>query len=346
MLDFGKAVRVNRLRDRVELALGRRLVRLPTPMLRALVRAPDAGGLDPHVHAVLVLFDRLPRRKLHELSVPRARKEMARMPFVLDGPAPAVGAVHESRVGALRVRIYAPRGRGPWPVLVYVHGGGGVVGSLRTHDVPCRILCTEAGCVVASVEYRLAPENPFPAAVEDALAVFRWARSGPAELRGDGRVAIGGDSMGGNLSAVVAQEARHDPAGGPDAAVLVYPVVDPRSRMPSRDRFGSGYLLTAETIEWFHGHYLGDADPTHPRAAPGLVAELRGLPPTFVCTAGFDPLRDEGDAYAKALSAAGVHVDHRCFADQVHGFLHMTSIATARAATVEIAAALRRLLDR
>lgn len=346
LLDFGNAVRVNRLRDRLELALGRRLVRLPTPVLRALVRAPDPRGLDPHVHGVLVLFDRLPRHKLHELAVDHARREMARLPYVLDGDAPPVGAVRDVLAGSVRVRVYTPSGRGPWPVLVYLHGGGGVVGSLETSDVPCRILCRTAGCVVASVDYRLAPEHAFPAAVEDALAAFRWARSGPAELRGDGRVAIGGDSMGGCLAAVVAQEARGDAAGGPDAALLVYPVVEPRARTPSRERFGAGYLLTTETIEWFHRHYLGDVDPAHPWAAPGLVDDLRGLPLTFVATAGFDPLRDEGDAYAEALAAAGVHVEHRCFTDQVHGFLHMTSIASARAATIEIAEGLRRLLDR
>ena len=337
---------MNRLRDRFELALGRRLVRLPTPILRALVRAPTVEGLDPHVHGVLVLFARLPRRKLHELAVRHARSEMARMPVVLDGPAPPVGAIHDTRVGPLPVRIYRPAGRGPWPVLVYFHGGGGVVGSLRTHDVPCRILCTEAECVVASVDYRLAPEHPFPAATQDALAAFRWARSGPAVLHGDGRVAVGGDSMGGCLAMVVAQQARDDARGGPDAALLVYPVLDPTARTPSRERYGTGYLLTTETIDWFHHHYLGDADPRDPLAAPGLVEDHHGLPPTYIATAGFDPLRDEGDAYAEVLAAAGVQVEHRCFADQVHGFVHMTAIRSSRAAVSEIAAALRRLLSR
>jgi acetyl esterase len=335
-----------RLRDRLELALGRRLVRLPTPLLRSLVRAPVVDGLDPHVHAVLVLFDRLPRRKFHRLAPPHARAEMARLPFVLDGPAPAVGAIHEARAAGLPIRIYRPPGHGPWPVLVYFHGGGGVVGSLQTHDVPCRILCRRAGCVVASVDYRLAPEHPFPAAVDDALEAYRWARSGPEALAGDGRVAVGGDSMGGCLAAVVMHEARTDPAGAPDAALLVYPVVDPRSGTPSRERFGNGFLLTTDSIDWFEAHYLGDADPLHPRAAPGRVEDLRGLPPTIVATAGFDPLRDEAETYAEALAAAGVQVEHRCFADQVHGFLHMTSIASARAATFELADALRRAFER
>jgi acetyl esterase len=150
--------------------------------------------------------------------------------------------------------------------------------------------------------------------------------------------------MGGCLAAVVAHEARADEGGGPDAALLVYPVLDPFARTASRKRFGAGFLLTTETIAWFHDHYLGDADPTHPRAAPGLVEDLVGLPPTYVATAGFDPLRDEADAHAKALAAAGVHVEHRCFADQVHGFLHMTAIPSSYAATIEVADALRRLL--
>jgi acetyl esterase len=229
-------------------------------------------------------------------------------------------------------------------VLVYFHGGGGVVGSLRTHDVPCRILCDRGGCVVVSVDYRLAPEHPFPAGVEDALAAFRWARSGPALLQGDGRVVVGGDSMGGCLAAVVTQQTRAGEAGGPDAAVLVYPVTDPCARTRSRDRYGAGFLLTTETMDWFHAHYLGGADPTDARAAPGLVADLAGMPPTYVATAGFDPLRDEGDAYAQALAAAGNRVEHRCFAEQVHGFVHMTSIASCHAAVVEVAEAVRGLL--
>ena len=152
--------------------------------------------------------------------------------------------------------------------------------------------------------------------------------------------------MGGCLAMVVAQQARDDARGGPDAALLVYPVLDPTARTPSRERYGTGYLLTTETIDWFHHHYLGDADPRDPLAAPGLVEDHHGLPPTYIATAGFDPLRDEGDAYAEVLAAAGVQVEHRCFADQVHGFVHMTAIRSSRAAVSEIAAALRRLLSR
>jgi acetyl esterase len=280
--------------------------------------------------------------------VAQARAERALEARVFEGPKFAVARVEEATVpGAaseLPARLYVPEHAPPAPpLLVYLHGGGWVIGDLDTHDNACRFIAAHAGVLVLSVGYRLAPEHRFPAAVDDAIAAYRWARSAPAVLRGDGRVAIGGDSMGGCLAAVVMQELRGDDA--PDAALLVYPMLDPGARTPSRERFGVGYLLTTETMDWFHAQYLGDAEPHDPRAAPGRVLDaLAGLPPTLVATAGFDPLRDEADAYARALAAAGVHVEHRCFADQVHGFLHMTSIPSSLAATVELAQGLRMLL--
>jgi acetyl esterase len=233
------------------------------------------------------------------------------------------------------------------PVLVYYHGGGFVIGDLDTHDVLCRALCNGAGCAVVAVDYRLAPEHRFPAAVNDVLAATRWVRQNAASLGVDAaRLAIGGDSAGGNLAAVAAIAAR-DAGDLPIAfQLLIYPATDQRRVHASHGTNGKGYLLEDVTITYFHDHYLPDPQQDLDwRASPLLCGSLAGLPPALVLTAGFDPLRDEGLAYADALSAAGNACTYVCFERQIHGFITMGKvIAEAEAAVAFCAAELRRAL--
>lgn len=226
--------------------------------------------------------------------------------------------------GDIPVRVYTPDGDGPFGVLVHLHGGGWTIGDLDTHDHPCRTLCAEGGVVVVSVDYRLAPENPFPAAVDDAWAALRWVAEHAAEIGGDpARIAVGGDSAGGNLAAVLAVMARD--AGGPALGLqlLVYPAVDSRAdqteRYPSLTENGEGYVLTLATMQWFATNYLPDDDDRlDPRASPLLTPDLSGLAPAHVVTLELDPLRDEGQAYVDALRAAGNDVTHAYYEGTVH----------------------------
>jgi acetyl esterase len=266
-------------------------------------------------------------------------------------PTP-VGSVRELRVagaaGELRARHYAPSDPGgPHPLLVYVHGGGMVIGDLDTHDEPCRLLCRHGAMHVLSVDYRLAPEHPFPAPVEDALAAFRWAAEHAAELGTDPtRVAIGGDSAGGNLSAVVSQLATRDGGPAPALQLLIYPSTNYRHETGSAELFGHGFLLTLDDRRWFDGHYLRGttAERTDPRVSPLLADDLSGLPPAVVVTAAFDLLRDEGEQYADALRDAGVRVVKHRAAGMIHGFVQMTMFRGPRDATVELAGMARAAL--
>jgi acetyl esterase len=249
--------------------------------------------------------------------------------------------------GTLPLRLYRAAGTATaerLPALVYFHGGGWVVGDLGTHDSLCRHLANTAGCAVVAVEYRLAPEHPFPAAVDDALSATVFVADKADELGVDGNcLAVGGDSAGGNLAAVVALLVRERGAPALRSQVLIYPATDLGVRHPSYDLFAEDYLLTRATMHWFVAHYLrSPQDREDWRASPLLAADLSGLPPALVLTAGFDPLRDEGDAYAERLRAAGVAVRHRPYPDQIHGFVTMGKfIAAAAPAIDEIAAALR-----
>lgn len=253
--------------------------------------------------------------------------------------------------GPIPLRLYRPMGSAGGevlPVLVYYHGGGFVIGDLDTHDVLCRALCNGSGCAVVAVDYRLAPEHRFPAAADDVLAATRWVRQEAASLGVDAaRLAIGGDSAGGNLAAVVAIAAR-DAGDLPIAwQLLIYPATDQRRVHTSHSTNGKGYLLEDVTITYFHDHYLPDPQQDLDwRASPLLCDNLAGLPPALVLTAGFDPLRDEGLAYADALSAAGNACTHVCFERQIHGFITMGKlIAEADAAVNFCAAELRRALN-
>jgi acetyl esterase len=301
----------------------------------------DGLTLAPDVQLIVRARDRL-LRKLDNPTPAQARRAMRHQTILHAGPAIPVGAVRDLTIeGRLRARHYAPAASGgPHPLLVYLHGGGFVLGDLDTHDAPCRFLCRHARVHVLSIDYRLAPEHPFPAAVEDAHAAHAWAHANAARLGADPRrVAIGGDSAGGNLSAVVAQLAK---TGGPTPALqlLLYPAVDRTTERGSMERFKDGFLLTRAETRWFTRHYTGDDPVTKrdPRVSPLVRPDLSGLAPALVFTAGFDPLRDEGDAYAEALRAAGTPVVHRRFTGLVHGFANMTALSrSSREAFHEVA---------
>jgi acetyl esterase len=239
----------------------------------------------------------------------------------------------------LYVPANAPAGG---PLLVYFHGGGWVEGSAATHEPSCRLLAHLAGVRVISVDYRLAPEHPYPAAADDALAAYRDARARAGELGADpARVAVGGDSAGGNLAAVVAQDLRGDPAA-PAFQLLIYPGLDMTRKRPSRLRFGEGFVLTEENMTWYEDQYVPDRSLRgEPRVSPLVAPDVAGLPPAYIATALADPLRDEGEAYAERLRAAGVPVAlHRH--PQVHGFFNLTVMRSALRGLTLMAGALRQ----
>jgi acetyl esterase len=246
------------------------------------------------------------------------------------------------------VRIYWPEGRSPAPLVVFFHGGGFVLCSLDTHDELCRALCRESGAVLVSVDYRLAPEAPYPAAADDCYAALAWAVSHAAELGADPtRVAVAGDSAGGNLAAATALRARD--LGGPALRhqCLIYPVTDCRFDTPSYIENAEGYFLTAETMRWFWSHYLQDMGrAAEPYASPLRAPSLAGLPPALVITAEYDPLRDEGEHYAQALSAAGVPTTFRRYDGMIHGFVTLAEVfEDGRAARSFAASELRAALS-
>jgi acetyl esterase len=268
--------------------------------------------------------------------------------FTTARPGPAVDSVEDRTVdgdgGPIPVRIYRPASAGPLGLLVWYHGGGFVIGGIDTADATARDLTVGAGCVVVSVDYRLAPEHRFPAAPDDAWTVLRWAVDHAAELGADpGRLAVGGDSAGGTLAAVTAIRAR-DERVPLRHQLLVYPVTDLAGSFGSRVENGEGYLLTKDTMEWFEDCYLGDHEPHDPEVSP-LYADLAGVAPAHVLTAGFDPLRDEGQAYAEALAAAGVPVLDDRYPTMVHLFLAMVGTSpVVEEALGRAAAALRDAL--
>jgi acetyl esterase len=303
--------------------------------------------LDPKVRAFLDQLVATGMPPFESLPVADARRVMETF-REMSPPGQAVAHVEDRRLpgpaGDIPVRVYTPVGDGPRPVLVFFHGGGWVIGSIETHDNTCRALANAIPAVVVSVDYRLAPEHKFPAAAEDCYAATRWVAANAAAIGADGnRLAIGGDSAGGNLAAVVALMA-HD-RGGPRIAhqTLIYPATDAGMDTPSQCENAEGYLLTREAMVWFWGHYLrSDEDKTNPLAAPLRAPNLRGLPPAHVLTAEFDPLRDEGEAYAARLREAGVPVTLKRWDGVIHGFFGMTGIIDQSGpAIAEVAAAVR-----
>ena len=290
-----------------------------------------AMPVDPQIQQVIDALAGSDFGPVHAQSPAAARAQYVRM-IEARGVAPApVGAVEDRTIpgpaGDLPVRIYHPVLDAPTlPAFVYFHGGGHVIGNLDTHDAVARNLCNGGGCIVVSVDYRLAPEHKFPAAADDAFAAVRWCAAHGAEIGIDPRrIAIGGDSAGGNLAAVAALMARD--AGGPAIRlqVLVYPVADYACDTESYRTYADGYgMLDARSMRWFRDHYLrGEADRLDWRAAPLHAGDLSGLPPALVLTAQCDVLHDEGEAYAQRLRAAGVDVDYRDSAGMIHGFFTM-----------------------
>ncbi len=303
--------------------------------------------LDPQVQAFLEQMQALNLPPLNAMTVEEARTAASAMSEMHGEPEP-VASVDNLGVpgpaGEIPVRVYTPEQSGPLPVLVYFHGGGWVIGDLETHDPLCRSLCNAGGCIVASIDYRLAPEHKFPAAAEDAYAAARWVAEHTTELGGDPqRVAVGGDSAGGNLAAVVALMARD--RRGPEIVcqLLIYPVTDSGCDTASYRDNGDGYFLTAEMMRWFWDQYVsGDADRHNAYAAPLRSRDLRDLPPAVVITAEFDPLRDEGEAYAARLREAGVAVQLKRYDGMIHGFFGMGNlIDQARTAVDDVASALQ-----
>jgi acetyl esterase len=312
--------------------------------------APPAGRLHPEAAAFLEQLRASGAPPLDALAPEEARAAIAALRR--NAPPPeAVPAVADRTVpgpdGPIPVRLYTPPGQAPYPVLIYFHGGGWVVGDLDTVDATCRALANRSGCLVVSVDYRLAPEYKFPAAVRDAYAATCWAAEAAPALGGDPRrLAVGGDSAGGNLAAVVALMARD--RGGPAIAfqLLVYPVTDYAFDSPSYRANGRDYFLTTDMMRWFWGHYLrNEADAGSPYVAPLKVDNLSGLPPALVITAEFDPLRDEGEAYADKLRRYGVPVTVRRYPGMIHGFFTLTPfMESARDALETAGKALRAAL--
>jgi len=304
--------------------------------------------LDPQAEALLQQMAQMNMPPLHTLTPAQAR-EMMRGMAALSGEPEVVANVENLTIpgpgGQIPVRIYTPRGDGPFPILVFFHGGGWVICDLDTHDNLCRSLTNRARCVVVSVDYRLAPEHKFPAAVEDAYAATRWVAKNARRINGDpARIAVGGDSAGGNLSAVVAIMARDQDGPGLTYQLLIYPATDISSaNTDSHRNYADGYFLTRGDGDWFCGHYLNcEEDRLHHRASPLLAPDLSGLPPALVITAEFDVLRDEGESYAKRLKKAGVPVKCTRYKGMIHGFMSMDGLLSqARTGIDEASAALR-----
>ena len=310
-----------------------------------------ATALDPQAKAVIDLIIKSGRPAYHQLSPKDARQLFRETRPASTPPAPEIGAVSDLRADHIPFRLYRPKNvptSTRLPALIFFHGGGWVIGDLETHDVLCRQLTAAAGISVVNVDYRLAPEHRYPAAVEDAWAATRWVETHAAELAIDPtRLAVGGDSAGGNLAAVVALLARDH--GGPSLAlqVLTYPVTDVASESASYAEFADGFLLTRDSMRWFIEHYVPERkDRLDWRASPLRAASLAAVAPALVVTAGFDPLRDEGEAYARRLREAGVRVDMICYGGMIHGFAPMGRlIETGNRAVAHIAATLREALQ-
>jgi acetyl esterase len=339
-------------RDRLLAGIARFLCGLPPPLQRALAGRPveiEGLRLAPEIQLLLRLTNLSPEPDLHTQTPDQARMELRRLALALEGPKIVCGHVEQLEVpgpaGPIGARLYVPEPkRSPQPLLVYLHGGGWVRGDLDTHDNPCRFLAHQAGVTVLSVDYRLAPEHKFPAAVEDSFAAFHFAAEHAEDLGADpDAIAVGGDSAGGNLTAVVSQLAKADGGAVPAFLLMFYPATDFSVRRRSFELFREGFLLTESDVDWYESHYLPDGETARdPRASPLLTEDLSGLPPAYIATAGFDVLRDEGEAYAARLRDAGVPVALRRHTGLIHGFANMIGIGrTGRAAMHEVAGALR-----
>lgn len=304
--------------------------------------------LDPQAQALLVQMATQPA--WYEVPLDEARQQRVLSTPLMNGIPDDVKHVEDRKIpgegGDIAVRIYIPEGDGPFPVLVYFHGGGWVLSNCDTHDPLCRKLANRATCIIVSVDYRLAPEHKFPAAVEDAYAATCWVAENAKTLNGDpARIAVGGDSAGGNLASVVALMARDQNGPSLIYQLLIYPATDyyptgTEVTQSYRDN-AEGYFLTAESIARFWKHYLNsDEDGNDFRVAPLRATHLRGLPSALVITAEYDPLRDEGEIYAERLREAGVSVTLKRYNGMIHGFFNMSAVLDQGQRAIDDAAAL------
>jgi len=312
----------------------------------------DGDTLAPEMQLSLALRERRGAPSFETMSLARARRVRRRLAAASAGRPVPVGAVRDLVIDAdvpLRARHYLPAVPAHrHPLLVFFHGGGFVYGDLDSHDGLCRLLCRHARMQILAVDYRLAPENRFPAAVEDARASLRWAFENAEELDVDPlRIGVAGDSAGGNLAAVVSQLAVRDDGRAPVLQLLIYPAMDATGRHRSRELFDEPFLPTKAELDWFEANYLGEArwQRTDPRASPLLAEGLSGLPPALIATAAFDPLRDEAEAYGEALRAAGTQATVQRFSGLMHGFASLTGVSRrCLYAVLEIALATRSML--
>ena len=338
-------------RNRLERWIARTVLSLPAGLRRWLAGAPVSRlgrTLDTQIQLMLKLQAASGAKPWYAQPVGKARRQLDLESGFLAPEPPALASVEalmlEGPDGVIPARIYRPQGLpAAAPALVFYHGGGFVLGSLESHDVPCRQLAAAVPCVVISVDYRLAPEYPFPAGPNDALAAFRDIARRAGTLGLDpARLAVGGDSAGGNLATVVAQQTRSD-AIRPCFQLLIYPTVDATTSFPSIQTFAEGFLLQKTSIDWFVANYLpATQDKKDPWCSP-YYGDLAGLPPAFVQTAGFDPLCDEGEAYIERMREAGVAVEARRYEGLIHGYLNMSGYVHAAGRAVDdLSAALRR----
>ena len=301
--------------------------------------------LDPQAKQILDMMAAAGMGNLTEGTAQEVRARSEAMPRI---PGPEVAAVADHKIagplGDIPVRVYTPEGVGAKPAIVWFHGGGWVIGSVDGSDGSVRGLANATGCVMVSVDYRLAPETKFPGPAEECFAATKWVAENAAMLGVDAsRIAVGGDSAGGNLAAAVAQMAKARGGPGLGFQLLVYPVTDFAFDTPSYTENAEGLLLTQEGMRWFWDHYLSSpADGANPMASPARATDLSGLPPAHVITAEFDPLRDEGEAYAAKLRAAGVAATCTRYDGMIHGFFGMTAaVDKAKEAVAESAARVR-----
>ncbi len=300
--------------------------------------------LDEQAEAFLQRLEEAGGPPLNEMTPTEARAALAATVEESAGDPEPVGSITNRTIpgplGDIPIRVYTPEGTGPFPALVYFHGGGWVAGDLEMVDPSCTMLTNRVGAVVVSVDYRLAPEHKFPAPLTDCYSATQWVSDNAAELNVDPRrIAVGGDSSGGNLAAAVSVVARDN--GTPDLAfqLLFYPVTNLDYETNSYRENGTGYFLTTDMMRWFWGHYLESEDIGRDmRASPLLVEDASGFPPTFVVTAEFDPLRDEGEAYAELLREAGNDVTVKRYDGQIHGFVTRSGIMDKGKQAIEDAA--------
>ena len=331
--------------------------RLPGGMLRPIAGSPrrlDGLTLDPHFQAGLRVISLMTGGEYEDLPLKQARETLERSAFTASGDRIDLAVVEDIVLplagddparADLSARLYSPVGTDEvLPLLIYFHGGGWTLGSIDSHDSTCRFIAREGGLKVLSVDYRLAPEFTFPTPVEDCLASFRYVRDNAVELGVDAtRIAVGGDSAGGNLATVVCHLTRDAAETMPAFQLLFVPATDMSAGTRSYETFGEGFFLTRSNMDWYEETYIrSDDDRTDPRASPLLAEDFSGLPPAHVATGGFDPLRDEGEAYARKMSEAGVTVSLRRHSSLVHPFVNAVGTSpAARAALYEAVGALR-----